>query len=67
MTPHFRSSVAQILLALADPSPFIRHGERIEVLRRRARIIHPLAQQRPAVDDIDGELAVLVLVSEITP
>jgi len=37
------------------------------VLRRRPRIIHPFSQQQTTIDDIDGELAVLVLVGEIAP
>jgi hypothetical protein len=60
-------SVAQVSLPLAQPSLLIRHSQRIQVLRRRRPIIHPFSQQRPAVDDIDGEFAVLVFVSEIAP
>src|SRR5258706_165113 len=62
-----RPSIAQPSLPLAQPSLLIRDGERIQVLRRRARIVYPFPQQRRAVDDIDGAFAVLVLVGEIAP
>ncbi len=61
------SSVSQISLPLTQPIPLIRRSQRLQVLRRRSRIVHPFSQQRPAVDDIDRELAVLVLVGEIAP
>src|SRR5256714_3407442 len=56
-----------MLLALLQPGLLIRYGQRIQVLRRRGCIVHPLSQQWTAVDDIDGEPAVLVFVGEIAP
>ena len=62
-----RVSVTQVSLPLAEPGLLIRHGQCIQVLRRRRRIVHPFPQQRPAIDDVDGEFAVLVFVGEVAP
>src|SRR5580704_17360602 len=59
--------VAKVPLALAQPSLLIRYDQCIQVVRSRACIVHPVPEQRTAVDDIDGELALLVLVGEIAP
>jgi hypothetical protein len=59
--------VAKVSLALVQPSLLIGYGKRIQVLRSRACIVHPVPEQRTAVDDIDGKLALLVLVGEIAP
>jgi hypothetical protein len=47
-------------LPLAHPSLLIRHSHRLQILRRRTGIVQPLPQQRAAIDDVDGELAVLL-------
>jgi hypothetical protein len=39
---------------------FIRRSQGIQILRARGLIVHPFAQQRSAIDDVDGELAVLL-------
>jgi hypothetical protein len=39
-----RPSVAQVCLAVTQPSLFIRHSQRIQILRRRSRIVHPFPQ-----------------------
>jgi hypothetical protein len=31
------------------------------------RVVHPFAQQRAAVDDVDGQLAQFVLVGKVAP
>ena len=53
--------------ALFLPGALVGHGQRVEVAGRRGRIVDPFAQQRAAVDDVDGELAELVLVGEVAP
>src|SRR5690349_9307067 len=53
--------------ALGQPGLLVGHRQRIEVLRRPRCIVDPFAQQRTAVDDVDGELSVFVLVGEIAP
>src|ERR1700730_8164511 len=60
-------SVAQVCLALIQPSMLIRHSQRIQVLRRPSRGVHLFSQQRSAVNDIDSEFATLVFVREIAP
>src|SRR5690242_17040402 len=50
-------SIAQMCPALTQPGLLIRLGESIQVPRGDARVIHPLAQERTAVDHIDGKLA----------
>src|SRR5262249_57552541 len=52
---------------LAQPGLFNGQRECVQVLRRCRPVVDPLAQQRTAVDDIDGEFAALVFVSEIAP
>jgi hypothetical protein len=59
-----RPLVAKVSSALAQPSLLIRCSQRIQVVRRRACIVH---QTRSNVDDINGELALLVLVDEVPP
>src|SRR5438876_9163736 len=56
-----------MLLALMQPGLLIRYSQRIQVFRHRRCVVHPFSQQRTAVDDIDGEPAVLVFVGEIAP
>ena len=41
-------SIAQRLLPLTQPTLLIRYRQCIQILRRRARIVHPFAQQRAA-------------------
>src|SRR5215470_17149033 len=62
-----RVSVAQISLPLAQPSLLVAYSQRIQILWRRSLVVDPLAQQRAAVDHVNGKLAVLVLVGEIAP
>src|SRR3546814_17223205 len=47
------------------PARLIGPRQRVEVARRRARIIDPLAQARAAVDHVDREHIVGVLIFEI--
>src|SRR5438270_921283 len=65
--PTQRPSIAQVLVSLVVPGLLVWRSQRVQVLRRRGRIIHPFPQQRAAVDDVDGELAMLVLIGEIPP
>src|SRR5215813_3755105 len=62
-----RPSIAQVPSPPTHPSPFIHYSQRIQVPRHRSRIVHPFSQQWTTIDDIDGELTVLVLVGEIAP
>src|SRR5262249_51068624 len=59
--------IAQIFSALAHPGLLVTVSQRIQVLRRRGLGVDPLSQQRPAVDHVNGELAVLIFVGEVAP
>ena len=50
---------------LARPGLLICHREHIQVLWPRRRIVNPLSQQRAAIDDVDGEFAVLELGGQV--
>ena len=39
----------------------------VEIARRGGGVVHPFAQQRAAVDHVDGEALVLVFVGEVAP
>src|SRR5262245_16450552 len=60
-------SIAQMGLTLVEPGLLIPYDKRFEVLRRRSRVVDPLTQQRPPIDHVNGELAVLVFVREVAP
>src|SRR5262245_38629004 len=62
-----RPSIAQVLLTLAQPRLLIRLDQRLQVLRLRRLVIDPFPQQGAAVDDVDSEPVVLILVGEIAP
>ena len=62
-----RSAVQQEVCSLFFPSRFVSRGQTIEIRRCRRRIVDPLAQQFAAVDEVDGETRVLVLVGKIAP
>ena len=62
-----RSAVQQKVCSLFFPSRFVNRGQTIEIRRCRRRIVDPLAQQFAAVDEVDGQARVLVLVGKITP
>src|SRR3546814_1915250 len=61
------ASVTQIPLSLFRPSPLVWQRQRIEIGRHGRCLIHPFPECRTAVDDIDRELAELVLVWKIAP
>jgi hypothetical protein len=48
------SSITQKCLSLNKPRLLIGRGDRLQVVRRGSRIVHPLPQQLAAVDHIDG-------------
>src|SRR4249920_390252 len=56
-----------MLLPLVQPGLLVGYGQRVQVFRHRRCVVHPFSQQRTAIDDIDGEPAVLVFVGEIAP
>src|SRR4029453_18804197 len=60
-------SITQILFPLLKPCLFICERQRIQIVWHGRCIIHPFAQRRTAVDDIDRRSPMLVLVSEIAP
>ena len=49
------------------PSPLVRHCKGVEFRRPSRRVVHPLAQQRRAIDQVDGQAIKFVLVREISP
>src|SRR6185369_12616462 len=60
------SAVEEDGCALAGPGGLVRERERVEIVRRRAGVVDPFAQQRPAADHVDRG-ARLVLVREVAP
>src|SRR5690606_16349861 len=65
--PEADDSVKQRGGACFDPRALVRSRRRIEVGRRRCGVVDPFAEQRAAVDHVDRELVVLVLVREVAP
>src|SRR5262245_32391088 len=49
------------------PLALVPARELVEVAGRRGGIVHPLAQGRPAIDEIDGETRGFVLVGKFAP
>src|ERR1700688_4334751 len=60
-------SIKQHRLALRAPRGLVDHRQRIQIARSCLRIVHPAPQQVAAVDDVDGEPVLLVLVRKIAP
>src|SRR5262249_9730660 len=60
-------SIAQIVLALAQPGLLVTRCECLQVLRRRRTVVDPFAQECTAVDHVNSKLALLVLIGEVTP
>ncbi len=65
--PSVRSSVQQHGLALRAPCRLVGGSQRLQVGRRRLRIVHPATQQVAAVDHVDGQPIFFVLVRKIAP
>jgi len=55
------------LLALGAPCGFVRARQRVQVGGSRGRVIHQRRSSSLAVDHVDGEAPLLVLVREIPP
>src|SRR5712671_138035 len=53
------SAVQQQVRRLGAPGPLVDARGRIEVARRRGTVVDPLAQCRPAVDQVDREALAL--------
>src|SRR4051812_12134975 len=63
----FSNSIDQMRAPLVSPGFLVGHGERIEVGGSCFRVVDPFTQQRAAVDHVEGKLAALVFVVEVTP
>lgn len=61
------SGVKQIWAADFVPGVLVGAGQRIEIFRRGGGVIHPLAQGRAAVDKVDGQPVIFILVGEVAP
>src|SRR5262249_8832446 len=61
------SSIEQRGFALGAPGSFVRRRQRIQVAGRRLAVVHPSPQQVAAIDHVDGESILLVLVGEAAP
>src|SRR3569833_132706 len=61
------SSIQERRLTLGNPGALVGLCQRIEVGRCRPRIVDPTSQQVAAVDHIDGESVLFVLVREVAP
>ncbi|CAG4882491.1 protein of unknown function [Georgfuchsia toluolica] len=60
-------AVQQHAFALFTPTGFVGLQQLVEIGRRSGGVVHPFAQQRAAVDDVDGELVQLVFVGKVAP
>ena len=54
-------------LALAAPTNLVASRQRLQIGRRRRRIVHPTAQQIAPVDHVDCGPVLLVLVGKVAP
>ena len=61
------SAVQQEPRAFLDPRCLIRPRQRIEIRRRCCAVVDPVPQQLAAVDDVDRQPVLLVLIREIAP
>ena len=60
-------SVKQQVGSLFEPGLLVRKGEGIEVARLCVVVVDPLPQKFTAVDQVNGQAVVLVLVGKIPP
>src|SRR5260370_21684482 len=60
-------SVEEHRLALAAPAELVVSRQRLQIGRRRRRIVHPTAQQIAPVDYVDCGPVLLVLVGKVAP
>src|SRR3954468_15206924 len=62
-----RSGIKQRCPAGLRPCLLLGRRQRIEIRRRGGAVVDPLAQLLAAVDEVDGETAMLVLVRKVAP
>src|SRR5271167_551896 len=60
-------SVEEHRIALAAPAGLVVSRQRLQIGRRRRRIVHPTAQQIASVDHVDRGPILLVLVGKVAP
>src|ERR1700723_1325603 len=62
-----RISVEKHRLALTAPADLVASRQRLQIGRRRRRIVHPTTQQIAAVDHVDRGPALFILVGKVAP
>src|SRR5262249_35417475 len=60
-------AIEQHCLTLGEPLRLVGERQGIEVRRSRRRIINPLTEEWAAVDDVDRQAAMFVLVRKVAP